>query len=149
MARSRETFGKKEVRNRKEKKRKDKEKKRQERKESETKSGLDDMIAYVDEFGNITDTPPDPNKKTEVKAEDIRLAPPSRDEDEDTTRQGIIKFFNESKGYGFIKDVGSQDSVFFHVNNLLDEVKEGNKVTFEIETGPKGASASQVRLVKD
>ncbi|MBA7572405.1 hypothetical protein ES708_14185 [subsurface metagenome] len=63
MARSRETFNKKEVRNKKEKKKKEKEKKRLARKESEKKSGLDDMIAYVDANGNITSTPPDPTKK--------------------------------------------------------------------------------------
>ena len=78
MGRAQESFNKKEVRNKKEKKRKEKEKKRLARKESEKKSSLDDMIAYVDENGNITDTPPDPTKKKEIKAESIDLNVPKR-----------------------------------------------------------------------
>ena len=60
MGRSQETFHKKEVRNKKEKKRKEKEAKKLARREHEKKGSLDDMIAYVDENGMITDTPPDP-----------------------------------------------------------------------------------------
>jgi hypothetical protein len=63
MGRSQETFNKKEVKNKKEKKRKDKEKKRLIRKETGKKSSFDDMIAYVDEYGKISSTPPDPSKK--------------------------------------------------------------------------------------
>ena len=58
MGRSKETFGKKEVRKKKEKKRKDKQKKRLEKKEQDPQGG-EDMIAYVDEFGRLTDTPPE------------------------------------------------------------------------------------------
>ena len=73
MGRSQETFNKKEVRNKKEKKRKDKEKKRLARKENEKSGDMEDMIAYVDEFGNLTSTPPDPEKKEKVKLEDIEV----------------------------------------------------------------------------
>ena len=82
MGRSQETFNKKEVRKQKEKKRKEKEKKRQARKEEDKKS-MDDMIAYVDEYGNITDTPPDPEEKDEVKAEDITIGAANRNTAED------------------------------------------------------------------
>ena len=82
MGRSQETFHKKEVRNKKEKKRKDKEAKRLARKENEKKGSLQDMMAYVDEFGNITETPPDPEAKTEVKLEDIQISIPKREEEE-------------------------------------------------------------------
>ena len=68
MGRSQETFNKKEVRNKKEKKRKDKEKKRLIKKETDKKSSFDDMIAYVDEYGNLSSTPPDPSKKSRIKA---------------------------------------------------------------------------------
>ena len=78
MGRSQETYNKKEVRNKKEKKRKEKEKKRLARKEGEKKSGLEDMIAYVDENGTITSTPPDPNRKTEVPLEDIDISIPKK-----------------------------------------------------------------------
>ena len=73
MGRSQETFNKKEVRNKKEKKRKEKEKRRLARKEGEKSGGLDDMIAYVDENGMISDTPPDPTKKKDIKLEDISI----------------------------------------------------------------------------
>jgi len=150
MGRSQETFNKKEVRSKKEKKRKEKEKKRTARKESEKKTSLDDMIAYVDENGRILDAPPDPDTKEEIKAEDIVIGVPNRESDEeyDPVRNGIVSFYNDSKGYGFIKDSESKDSLFFHVNNVLDEVKEGNLVSFEIERGPKGLTAVKVKQIK-
>ena len=151
MGRSQESFNKKEVRSKKEKKRKEKEKKRLERKESEKKSSLDDMIAYVDENGMITSTPPDTTvKKRETKLEDIEISIPKNDPSQkpDTIRKGIVSFFNESKGYGFIKDSETKESVFVHVNNILEEIKEGNVVTFEVEMGQKGPSAIQVKLFK-
>ena len=145
MGRSQETFNKKEVRNKKEKKRKEKEKKRLERKES-GKSSLDDMIAYVDENGMISDTPPDPTKKKEIASEDIDLNVPKRESLEmNTERKGKVTFFNESKGYGFIKDMATQESVFVHVNNITEPIKENNLVTFEVEMGPKGPTAMKVK----
>lgn len=149
MGRSQETFNKKEVRNKKEKKRKDKEKKRLARKDGEKKSGLDDMIAYVDEFGNITDTPPDPAKKKDVKLEDIEISVPiSEMEKFDPVRKGVVTFFNESKGYGFIKDSETKESVFVHANNLLEDITEGNLVSFEVEKGLKGPAAVKVKIIK-
>ena len=108
------------------------------------------MIAYVDEYGNITSTPPDPAKKNEIKAEDIEIGVPSRDNDHETTteRTGIITFFNDAKGYGFIRDSMTKESVFVHMNNFLDDLREGDKVSFTIEKGPKGPSAKEVRLIK-
>lgn len=149
MGRSQETFNKKEVRNKKEKKRKDKEKKKLARKDGDKKSSLDDMIAYVDENGRITSAPPDPTKKIEVKLEDIELGIPSREnETYDPIRKGTVAFFNDSKGYGFIKDSETKESVFVHVNNLIDEIKEGNLVSFEVEMGQKGPTAVKVKLSK-
>ncbi|MCF6342678.1 MAG: cold shock domain-containing protein [Bacteroidales bacterium] len=150
MGRSQETFNKKEVRNKKEKKRKEKEKKRLARKENEKKASMDDMIAYVDENGMLTSTPPDPAKKKDVKLEDIEIGVPKREavEDEDPVRKGIVSFFNDSKGYGFIKDSLTKESVFVHANNLLEEIKEGNVVSYEVEMGHKGPSAIKVKLFK-
>jgi len=150
MGRSQETFNKKEVRNKKEKKRKDKEKKRLARKENEKKGGLDDMIAYVDENGMISDTPPDPSKKKVIKAENIDLNVPKRETVDLTAsvRKGIVTFFNDSKGYGFIKDTETQESVFVHINNTIEEIKENNVVSFEVEMGPKGLAAINVKLFK-
>ncbi|MBL7105633.1 MAG: cold shock domain-containing protein [Bacteroidales bacterium] len=150
MGRSQETFNKKDVKNKKEKKRKEKEKKRLARKENEKKSSLDDMIAYVDENGMITSTPPDPNKKKDVNLEDIEIGIPNRDSAQslDPIRKGIVSFFNESKGYGFIRDSETKESVFVHANNLLEDIKEGNVVSFEVEMGQKGPIAIQVKLFK-
>jgi cold shock CspA family protein len=151
MGRSQETFNKKEVRNKKEKKRKEKEKKKLARKENEKKSSLDDMIAYVDEFGMLTSTPPDPSKKKkDIKLEDIQIGVPNRGaaEEIDPIRKGVVSFFNDSKGYGFIKDMETKESVFVHVNNVIDEIKEGNLVSFEVEMGHKGPAAVRVKIVK-
>ncbi|MDO9512074.1 MAG: cold shock domain-containing protein [Bacteroidales bacterium] len=150
MGRSQETFNKKEVRNKKEKKRKDKEKKKLARKDNEKSGSLDDMIAYVDENGVISNTPPDPTKKKVINVEDIEIGIPTRGaaEELDPIRKGTVTFFNDSKGYGFIKDIETKESVFVHANNLLEDIKEGNLVSFEVEMGPKGPAAVQVKLVK-
>lgn len=146
MGRSQESYQKKEVRNKKEKKRKEKEKKRLAKKES-GKSSQDDMIAYVDENGNITSTPPDPNKKTEIKSENIEIGVSRREKIKaDPIRKGIVSFFNDSKGFGFIRDLETNESIFVHVNAMIDEVAEGDRVTFEVEKGPRGLSAVRVKL---
>lgn len=149
MGRSQETFGKKEREKKKAKKRKDKEEARLARKES-GRSSFDDMIAYVDEYGNIVDTPPDPTKKKEViKAEDIELGIPKKDDsDFDPVRNGVVSFFNHDKGYGFIKDTDSQESIFVHINNVTEEITEGNKVSFEVQPGMKGPEATKVKVVR-
>ncbi|PTN10260.1 cold-shock protein [Mangrovibacterium marinum] len=148
MGRSQESFQKKEVRNKKEKKRKEKEAKRLARKESDKPNSLDDMIAYVDENGMITDTPPDPDKKTEVKVEDIVIGVPKEAdlEPEDLVRKGTVTFFNQSKGFGFIRDGQSGESLFVHVNNILEPITEGNSVSYEMERGPRGMMAVQVKV---
>jgi len=149
MGRSQETFNKKEVRNKKEKKRKEKEKKRLAKKEGEKVNSLDDMIAYVDENGMLTSTPPDPTKKTEVKLEDIQIAIPKHDDSkDDPVRRGTVTFFNESKGFGFIRDSETKESIFVHVNNLLEDIREGNLVSFEVGMGHKGPAALKVKQIK-
>lgn len=150
MGRSHESFSKKEVRNKREKKRKEKEKKKLARKEGEKSGSLDDMIAYVDEHGNITDEPPDPDKKTEIEAEDIEIGVPKREDQEDysSERRGTVTFFNETKGYGFIRDANTKESIFVHINDLIDMIKEGNAVSYEVAKGQKGPVATQVKLVK-
>ncbi len=151
MGRSQETFSKKEVRNRKEKKRKEKEQKRAKKKSEGKKGSFDDMIAYVDEFGTITATPPDPDRKSVIVAGNIELNP-TRNKPEtvpDFVRKGVVTFFNASKGFGFIRDLGSNERVFVHANNLLEPVQEDNIVTFETGKGPRGMSALKVKLVKE
>ncbi|HUX96556.1 MAG TPA: cold shock domain-containing protein [Bacteroidales bacterium] len=150
MGRSQETYNKKEVRNRKEKKRKDKLQKRANKK-SEGKSNPDDMIAYVDQYGQITSSPPDPDKKIEVAADSIELdiTKGRSAEPQDFIRRGVIINWNDSKGYGFIRDLESNRSIFFHANSLEEPVKENNMVTFEIGKGMKGPAAMKVKLLKE
>ncbi len=64
-----------------------------------------------------------------------------------TMNNGTVKFFNDSKGYGFITpDNGSKD-VFVHANGLIDDIREGDKVSYEIEEGRKGPNAVDVRVL--
>jgi cold shock CspA family protein len=148
MGRSQESFNKKEVRKKKEKKRQDKEKKRLAKKDDDKKGGLANMLAYVDENGMLTDTPPDPSAKTKTKIEDIEVSVPKMDESmrPDPIRRGRLTFYNDSKGYGFIRDAVTQESIFVHVNEFKDDIMEGNMVSFEVEKGPKGLAAVRVKL---
>ena len=60
---------------------------------------------------------------------------------------GTVKFFNNSKGFGFITpDEGGKD-VFVHVNGLIDEINEGDKVSYDVEESPKGLNAVNVKVV--
>jgi cold shock CspA family protein len=148
MGRSQQTFNKKENEKKKQKKKKDKEKKKEDRKvDSDKGKSVEEMYAYVDENGNITSTPPDPSRKSEINAEDIVLGVSKREDvEEETLRTGSVTFFNDSKGYGFIKDLDTQESIFVHINNLIGPIKEGNRVTFETERGPRGLNAINVKL---
>ncbi|EKD32532.1 MAG: hypothetical protein ACD_77C00063G0007 [uncultured bacterium] len=151
MARSQETLKKKDVKNKKDKKRKEKEQKKIGRRENDKKNSFEDMIAYVDEFGGISSTPPDPDKKKNIiLSESIEISTPKQDStfNPDPVRKGIVSFFNDSKGYGFIKDSETQESIFVHANNLLEEIKEGNVVNYEVERGPKGYTATQVKVCR-
>jgi cold shock CspA family protein len=147
LARSTETFSKKEKEKARLKKAKEKKEKAEDRKASGGKGkSLEDMMAYIDEHGNITSTPPDPSRKIKINSEDIQVSV-ARQEDlpHDTVRNGIVSFFNEAKGYGFIRDMQTQESIFVHINALTEPLKENNMVTFETEQGPKGLSAIKVK----
>ncbi len=151
MGRSHETYNKKELRNKLDKKRKDKEQKRAMKKSEGKKSSFEDMIAYVNEFGVITSAPPDPAKKTVVTAESIelRIIKNSPENTPDVLRKGVVTFFNESRGYGFISDMESHQRVFVHANSLLEPIVENNVVNYKIVNGPKGPSAIKVKLFKE
>jgi cold shock CspA family protein len=148
MVKSQQSFNKKEKETKRAKKQKDKQQKKEERKKTPTDGSLSNMIAYVDEYGMITDTPPDPANKIKVTASSIEIGVPKRSKDDvPAVRTGRIDFFNDSKGFGFIKDLDTQESFFVHVNGLIDEVKENDKVTFELERGVKGMNAVRVKKV--
>lgn len=143
-----ESWNKKEREKKKKKEKKDKAEKMQERKDNASKGkSLDDMMAYVDENGNISSKPPDPRRKVEVRAEDIEIGVPKYVESEPQERTGKITFFNQEKGFGFIKDIVTQESVFVHINNLPGPVKENDKVSYETESGPRGPVAVNVKIM--
>jgi cold shock CspA family protein len=149
MAKSQETFSKKEKEKKRLKKRQDKQVKKDERKSHPTKSGLQDMIAYVDEHGNLTDTPPDLSRRKVIRAEDIEIGVPTRvQEDISAIRSGKVEFFNHEKGFGFIKENETQEKYFVHVSSLTEEIEEGDKVSFEVEQGQKGLNAVRVVRIK-
>lgn len=147
MAKSKESFNKKEKQKLKQKKKKEKAEKKEERKANAVKGkSFDDMIAYVDEHGRISSTPPDISRKTKVNTDDIQISVPRQAKIEyDEVRKGTVTFFNDSKGYGFIKDHDTQESIFVHLSALIDEVRENDVVSFKVEKGPKGLSATEVK----
>ncbi|MBM78788.1 MAG: DNA-binding protein [Crocinitomicaceae bacterium] len=151
MGRSQETFNKKEKEKKRLKKREEKQKKREERKANSKKGeGFEEMFAYVDENGQITDTPPDlTKKKVEIKAENIEIGVPKRTEEEnDPVRKGKVVFFDSSKGYGFVRDTDDDEKYFVHVSGLLDgEISENDSITFELEKGMNGLNAVRVKKV--
>lgn len=147
MAKSRETYSKKENEKKKHKKRQDKAYRSDQRKAGkEEGKSFEDMIAYVDEDGHLTSTRPDPSKVKKVKKEDIEIGVPKR-EKADVIRKGKVSFFDDSKGFGFIIDKETEERIFVHINSLEGPIKENDKVTFEIEKGPKGPIAVNVQLV--
>lgn len=152
MAKSQDSFNKKEKEKKRIKKNQEKLERREQRKAEKIEAGtltFEDMISYVDENGNFSSTPPDPSKRKEIKVEDIILGASSRYvEPEETIHHGKVKFFNNEKGYGFIVDEKTKDSVFVHINNLKDPIRENDRVTFEVEMGNKGPNAVNVTLVK-
>ncbi len=150
MAKSQQTFNKVEKEKKRLQKRQEKEQKKEDRKASSGKGkGLDEMIAYVDDNGNITSTPPDPARRRTVEQENIQIGVPRQVPSDPATlvRTGIVTFFNDSKGYGFIRDLETGQSVFVHVKALKQPLKEKDKVTFEVEAGLKGPSAVNVTVV--
>jgi|SRR6056297_409023 len=150
MGRSQETGKKKEVRSNKQKKKKDKEKRRQERKENKKSGSLDDMIAYVNEDGSLSSTPPDEEDKEETNVEDIQVSVPKDDpqEEPDPIREGTVAFFNDNKGYGFIKDSQTGENIFVHATGLEEDISEGNRVSFEVVKGDRGPNATGVKVIR-
>ena len=145
------SFNKKDKEKQKAKNKQEKAQRKEERKAHSSKGkGLEDMMAYVDEYGNLSDTPPDPNKKIEINVDDIVIGAAKQEPvaPEDKLRTGVITFFNTAKGFGFISDAKSRASVFVHINQMLEPLKENDKVTFETETGPKGLNAVRVKKLK-
>jgi cold shock CspA family protein len=150
MAKSQQTFNKLEKEKKRLKKREEKAKRKAERLANSNKGeGLDSMIGYVDEYGFLTDTPPDPTKKVKIDASSIVIGIPKKEdmEEEDPIKKGKVSFFDSSKGFGFIIENDTQAKYFVHVSGVLEEIVENDKVSFELERGLKGMNAVRVKKV--
>lgn len=141
------TFEKREKEKKRQQKHEDKQRRKEERKANKTGGGLESMMAYVDEFGRITSTPPDPAKRVEIDASEIQIGVPRRSAEDEVpvVRTGRVDFFDTSKGFGFINEDGSRERFFFHVSGLIDEVRDGDKVTYDVERGTRGMNAVRVK----
>jgi cold shock CspA family protein len=148
MAKSTQSFNKKEREKKQQQKRQEKEQKKEERKSHSSKGkSIDDMLAYVDDQGNISSTPPTEKKSRSIEQENIQISIPKQTHDNtaNASRRGIVTFFDESKGYGFIKDLQTQESIFVHISALQHPIREKDKVTFDVEIKPKGPNAVNVK----
>jgi cold shock CspA family protein len=104
-------------------------------------------MAYIDEDGNITSTPPDPKRKRVFNAEEIEIGVPKQTNETDgEPNTGSVDYYNDSKGFGFIRDKQTGERLFFHVNQLQgEELRENDKVTYDIERGAKGFNAVNIK----
>lgn len=140
-----DTFNKKEREKKRDKKKQEKLQKKEARKDS-AGGDWESMIMYVDAHGRLTEVPQD-QKRPEIAAEDIDISIPKREAiDEDPTLTGVIHYFDDTKGYGFIK-TAEDESFFFHQNNVSGTPAKGKRVTFEKERGQKGWAAIKVTFV--
>lgn len=146
MAKSQQTYNKKEREKKRLKKREEKLKRKEERKNESSGGSLENMMAYVDEFGNITDTPPDPNKKKkQIKASNIEIGVPKKTDEPNIERKGKVASFNHDKGYGFITDANSNEQFFVHMSDLSEPVDQNDKVSFKTRESIKGTQAVEVK----
>ena len=140
-----ESFAKKERNKSKAKKKQEKTQKMMGRKQDGSKTSFEDMIAYVDEFGNITDTPVTA-VRSEIKLEDIQLgAAPIVPESKERT--GLVSSYDPLKGYGFIIDDANKGKIFVHSSGLTQPIKNNDRVSFEREKGPRGYNAIMVKKI--
>ena len=147
MAKSQQTFNKREKEKKKLKKREEKQKKKESRRAESKESSGGIPFAYVDQHGNLTDTPQEPTEKEEIDASTIELGIPKKEKVEvDFTRRGKVSYFDHSKGFGFIIDDETEEKYFCHISGLVDKINENDKVTFELEKGLKGMNAVKVTL---
>lgn len=146
---ARTSFNKRELEKKKQQKREEKNKRKEERKLSGGSGSFEDMIAYVDENGVITSTPPDPLNKKEVLAENISVSTPKQEDIVIPVYIGIVEHFNTDKGYGFIRETGdNSEKFFFHVSDTNGDLEEGTTVSFELERGQKGMVAVRINKAK-
>lgn len=148
MAKSKATFTKRDREKKKQEKKQEKAERREERRANSMKgASLEDMMVYVDDDGNFTSVLPDPKKRAEIDASKIELdiTKMQAAAREDARRNGVVTMFNHAKGFGFIRDLETQKSVFVHINAVQrGELKETDKVSFDLQRTAKGDNAVNV-----
>lgn len=142
-----DSFNKKEREKKRKKRKQDKVEKRQKNKTDGIKP-IEFM--YLDENGNLSPKPPDPLKKRVVNADDISVSVPKQTDLDpaDFIKNGVVKFYNPEKRFGFIRETNSNEDFFVHADSIEGEIKENDKVVFEIGSGPKGLVAINVKHAK-
>lgn len=141
------TSGKREREKIKQGKRQEKQKKKEER-QNKGSSSFEEMLAYVDEFGVLHSSPPEIRPMDETEVTEIQISVPRRTEAEESrSLNGRIEFFNASKGYGFVKESGTNEKYFFHITNAPAGIAEGDEVIFEAERSARGMNAVQIEIV--
>jgi len=106
---------------------------------------LTEMLAYVDENGNLSSTPPEHAMLKQI-GKPVNKKQRGPVNSKSSSRTGIVIFFNEAKGFGFIQDEQTKDRIFLHVSDLEDKITDQARVNFEVELGARGLSARKVRL---
>ncbi|MDA3613483.1 cold-shock protein [Polluticaenibacter yanchengensis] len=143
-----DTFAKKELQKKRAKKKEDKAQKREERKSNNTKGkSLEDMIVYLDEYGNFTDIPPDKQIKRKTNAGELLTGTPKREDEQQKLFKGTVSSFMSDKGYGFITEDKTRGSIFVHSNALSESISSNDRVSFEKEKTLKGYNAVNVKKI--
>ena len=138
MAVKRVTSSKRDREKAKQSKREEKQKRKEERLSSGSRS-FEEMLHS---------TPEGVKPKEEIDASEIEISIPKQGEAEEVLPlNGRIEHFNVSRGYGFIKDLGSGEKYFFHVTSAPEGITEGDNVTFEIERGTRGMNAVRISII--
>lgn len=142
-----QSFGKRENEKKKRAKRLEKQK-RKEARQACGPSSFEEMIAYVDENGRIADTLPEKGGREEIRPEDVPIATPKRERLVPELLTGRVEHFDESRGYGFIKDMESSEKYFFHISSAPPDIAEGHIVAFGTEKGARGMNAVGITRTK-
>lgn len=138
MASNQQTFRKKEIAKQKLQKRRAKQERREHRAENNDKGkSLEEMLAYVDEYGNISDTPPE--KKYEYKASDLE-----KPNDEEVYYMGKVSYYNEGGQYGFIRNNETRESAYFNFKILGFELQQDQHVKFKSKPSKQGLQVTEV-----
>ena len=148
MGRSQQSYSKREKEKKRLKKREEKQKKKEARRAESKEKDEGIPFAYVDKYGKLSDVPLEATDKEDIAASEIVLGVPKKEkyDDDDFINNGTVAFFDHKKGFGFITDTKTQEKYFCHISSCIDEISEGDTVTFDLEKGQRGLNAINIKL---